>query len=64
MHDWSLSSELVEYSRRPVLLAGGLTPETSAMPSGGCDRPESMSTPAWKERMVERIGIESSDSSI
>ena len=27
VHDWSLSSELVKYSRRPVLLAGGLTPE-------------------------------------
>lgn len=27
VHDWSLSSELVRHARRPVLLAGGLTPE-------------------------------------
>lgn len=26
-HDWAISRELVEYSNKPIILAGGLTPE-------------------------------------
>ena len=26
-HDWAISRELVEYSSKPIILAGGLTPE-------------------------------------
>ena len=26
-HDWEISRELVEYSKKPIILAGGLTPE-------------------------------------
>ena len=29
-HDWSVSRRLVELSRRPVILAGGLTPDNVA----------------------------------
>lgn len=42
VHDWAISADLVRRSPRPVFLAGGLTPTTSALPSGRCNHSDSI----------------------
>lgn len=62
-HDWSLSSELVQLSPRPVILAGGLTPDNvraailAVGPAGvdahtGVEGPDGRKDPARLRRFV------------
>jgi len=62
-HDWSVSRKLVELSSRPVLLAGGLTPDNirqaigQVRPAGvdahtGVEGPDGRKDPALVRRFV------------